>query len=113
MSAGGGGRGGLKGEGGGVGAEEDQEEREGRHVQVPDNSQNSVPDNSPPELVPDNSQSLVPDISPSQLVPDYSPPKFGNNVDQSFLGRKTAGRRVTALATSSCLAINSPARSTP
>ena len=34
----GGGRGGVEGEGGGVGAEEDQEEGERRHVQVPINS---------------------------------------------------------------------------
>ena len=50
VSVGGGGRGGVEGEGGGVGAEKDQEEGEGRHVQVPDNSPNLVPNNSPPEF---------------------------------------------------------------
>ena len=50
VSVGGGGRGGVEGAGDGVGAEEDQEEGEGRHVQVPDNSPNLVPNNSSPEF---------------------------------------------------------------
>ena len=36
--------------------------------------------------------------------------RFGNCGHQSFLGRETVGRRVTALATSSCLVTDSPAR---